>query len=44
MIYQVVVNKRALKALQFIPEPYYSKIKATIFSLGVILDRLALQS
>ncbi|NQW31009.1 MAG: type II toxin-antitoxin system RelE/ParE family toxin [Ignavibacteria bacterium] len=35
MTYNVVLSKRAIKALEKIPEPYYSKIKASIYSLSV---------
>jgi mRNA interferase RelE/StbE len=33
MAYQVRVGKRAIKALQKIPEPYYSNIKNTMYGL-----------
>lgn len=34
MAYQVTLKKRALKALEGINEPYYSKIKEAIYSLA----------
>jgi mRNA interferase RelE/StbE len=34
MTYQVTLKKRAVKALQNINEPYYSKIKEAIYSLA----------
>lgn len=34
MAYQVTLKKRALKALEDINEPYYSKIKEAIYSLA----------
>ncbi|MBC7914589.1 MAG: type II toxin-antitoxin system RelE/ParE family toxin [Pyrinomonadaceae bacterium] len=34
MAYQVVIRKRAIKVLQDINEPYYSKIKAAIYRLA----------
>jgi mRNA interferase RelE/StbE len=34
MTYTVVVNKKALKTLVKINEPYYSSVKAKIYSLG----------
>ena len=34
MAYQVRVERRALKALKNISEPYYSKIKMAIYDLG----------
>ena len=35
MVYKVQLKKRAIKALQEINEPYYSKIKEAIYALGV---------
>jgi mRNA interferase RelE/StbE len=34
MAYNVTLNKRAIKALEKINEPYYSNIKEAIYSLG----------
>jgi len=34
MTYQVTIRSRAIKALQHINEPYYSKIKSAIYSLA----------
>ena len=35
MAYRVVLKKRAMKALENIPEPYYSKIRESIFRLAL---------
>jgi mRNA interferase RelE/StbE len=34
MAYQITLRKRAIKVLEDIPEPYYSKIKIAILSLA----------
>lgn len=34
MAYSITLKKQAIKALQTINEPYYSNIKATIYSLA----------
>lgn len=34
MLYQVSINRRAFKTLEQISEPYYSNIKAAIYSLA----------
>ena len=34
MIYSVVINKKALKILEEINEPYYSRIKVAIYNLA----------
>jgi mRNA interferase RelE/StbE len=34
MAYQITLRKRAIKALENIPEPYYSNIKEAIYSLA----------
>jgi len=34
MAYQITIRKRAVKILEDIGEPYYSKIKAAIYSLA----------
>jgi len=34
MAYQVRVERRALKALENISKPYYSKIRTAIYNLG----------
>ncbi|NEU08886.1 type II toxin-antitoxin system RelE/ParE family toxin [Flavihumibacter sp. R14] len=34
MTYKVVIRKKAIKVLEEINEPYYSKIKAAIYSLA----------
>ena len=34
MVYNVSLNKRVIKTLQEINEPYYSKIKEAIYSLA----------
>jgi mRNA interferase RelE/StbE len=34
MKYQITLRKRAIKALENIPEPYYSNIKEAIYSLA----------
>jgi mRNA interferase RelE/StbE len=34
MAYQVTLKRRAIKALQNIPEPYYSNIKEAIYKLA----------
>ena len=33
MLYKITINKKALKTLQEINEPYYSAIKSAIYSL-----------
>ena len=35
MGYKVTINKKAIKTLEKISEPDYSKIKKTIFSLAI---------
>lgn len=34
MAYKITINKRALKSLQNINDPYYSSIKTAIYSLA----------
>ncbi len=34
MTYQITIQKRAIKALETIPEPYYSNIRSAIFALA----------
>jgi mRNA interferase RelE/StbE len=34
MAYKITINKRAVKALESINEPYYSNIKSTIYALA----------
>jgi len=34
MVYKVSIKKNAIKALQVIPDPYFSKIKSAIYSLA----------
>lgn len=34
MAYKITINKRALKSLQSINDPYYSSIKTAIYSLA----------
>jgi len=34
MPYQITLKKRAIKALEKIPEPYYTNIKQALYALG----------
>lgn len=34
MEYRIFINKKAVKALEKIPEPYYTNIKETIYQLS----------
>ncbi len=34
MVYEVRLKRRAIKSLQSLPEPYYTRIKAAVYALA----------
>ena len=34
-VYQIIINRSAIKKLQKIQDPYYSKIKESIYKLAI---------
>jgi len=44
MVYRITIRRRAIKSLENINEPYYSRIKKPFIVLPVILDLRDLKS